>query len=105
MLGGGVGNDTLAGGEGNDMLTGGEGNDILTGGSGADVFVFGTDDGNDTITDFNPQEDQLYFSGAEPGDLGVTTEGGNTIITFGDTTITLEGTEMTEAEVWARVQA
>ena len=83
----------------------GDGDDFMDGGSGNDVFAFGPNDGNDTITDFDPQEDHFYFLGAEPGDLGVTTEGGNTIIIFGDTTITLEGTEMTEDEVWALVQS
>ena len=105
LMDGGTGDDYIKGGSGNDYLRGGDGNDTLTGGSGNDVFAFGPNDGNDTITDFDPQEDLLYFPGAEPGDLGVTTEGGNTIITFGDTTITLQGTEMTEDEVLALVQS
>jgi Ca2+-binding RTX toxin-like protein len=62
-LSGGAGNDYLAGGTGTDNIDGGVGNDwlisgtardVLTGGAGADIFVIiGTDQGQDTITDFN----------------------------------------------------
>ena len=53
-LDGGSGNDTLLGGAGNDVLSGGVGNDLLTGGEGADAFVFlATNNGTDTISDFN----------------------------------------------------
>ena len=38
------------------------GNDILTGGSGRDNFVFNnSDEGTDTITDFSPQDDTMWF--------------------------------------------
>ena len=51
---GGSGNDTLLGGAGDDVLSGGVGNDLLTGGAGADAFVFlATNNGTDTISDFN----------------------------------------------------
>ncbi|MGE0222494.1 MAG: hypothetical protein AB7F35_03750 [Acetobacteraceae bacterium] len=62
-LDGGTGNDTLLGGGGGDVLIGGAGRDILTGGEGADAFRFtATNEGPDTITDFNPLEDLLEFS-------------------------------------------
>lgn len=60
-LWGGVGNDLIWGQNGadrlwvdagNDTLDGGMGNDLLTGGAGADRFVFRTQAGSDTITDF-----------------------------------------------------
>ncbi len=73
-LNGGNSNDILIGGSGEDTLTGGNGNDILTGGEGADTFQFSAVNidvdfgffsidqtivlsGNDTITDFNSDED------------------------------------------------
>ncbi len=49
---GGFGADTLIGGSGRDVFSGGQGNDSLTGGTGADWFVFKTQGGSDTITDF-----------------------------------------------------
>lgn len=54
----GAGNDVLSGGNGNDLLFGQGGDDMLSGGAGADTFVFSmrTDNGNDTITDFNAAE-------------------------------------------------
>jgi len=56
LLIGGGGNDTLLGGNGADTLYGGDGDDSLTGGLRRDDFVYSltTDEGNDTITDFQP---------------------------------------------------
>ncbi|WP_166482201.1 calcium-binding protein [Scytonema sp. UIC 10036] len=63
-LEGGTDNDFLEGGSGNDVLNGGFGKDILAGGAGADLFVFKfLFDGNDTIKDFNPKEnDKIQIS-------------------------------------------
>ena len=58
---GGDGTDTLFGGDGNDVLIGGQGQDTMTGGAGQDLFIL-TDDGVDTITDFNSSEDALDIS-------------------------------------------
>jgi len=64
LLTGGEGNDTMYGGSGNDTLVGGAGNDQLTGGSGEDVFQFSAQDGgNDTITDFDLDDDSLTLDG------------------------------------------
>lgn len=58
------GNDTLSGGAGDDVLMGGYGTDVLTGGGGADTFVFRAEEArNDTITDFNINEDRIDLSG------------------------------------------
>jgi len=58
------GNDTLFGGGGNDTLTGGVGIDTLTGGADLDVFDFNfTTFGIDTITDFNPVQDNIDLTG------------------------------------------
>ena len=60
---GGAGNDTLSGGAGDDRIVGGSGNDSLTGGGGNDVYVFDTNDGADTLEDF-----QLYDGATQTGD-------------------------------------
>ena len=50
---GGAGNDRMYGGIGDDTLIGGRGDDTLQGGSGFDRFIFGLNQGQDTITDFS----------------------------------------------------
>ncbi|MES2675307.1 MAG: calcium-binding protein, partial [Pseudomonadota bacterium] len=47
------GNDTLSGRAGNDVLRGGIGNDTLSGDAGSDTYVFGYDDGQDTINNYD----------------------------------------------------
>jgi Ca2+-binding RTX toxin-like protein len=83
LLGGGgndtllgdAGNDILDGGGANDRLIGGLGNDTLTGGLGADRFVYNnSNEGPDTITDFNVSQDFIRVSSAGFG--GLTTIGG-----------------------------
>ena len=108
---GGDGDDTLLGSGGDDTLRGGDGDDLLRGGTdfgsdnGQDLFVFDGSDGHDTIADFHPGEDTFAFEGIHNANqLGVTVHGGNTIITYGDTTVTVQGVEMTAAEVWANTQ-
>jgi Ca2+-binding RTX toxin-like protein len=60
---GGQGNDIVFGETGDDTLKGNKGDDTLTGGDGADLFHFvGTDLGNDVITDWNVEQDNLGFS-------------------------------------------
>ncbi len=72
-LRGGTGNDTIYGGSGNDVIYGGDGNDLLIGGTGDDILMGGEGNdtfkwennflkGNDTITDFNTDEDLLDLS-------------------------------------------
>jgi len=61
LLDAGAGADSLAGGRGGDLMKGGAGNDSLTGGRGGDVFVFGSDSGADTITDFEIKADSLVI--------------------------------------------
>lgn len=55
----GGGEDTVDGGAGDDTLWGGGGDDEFTGSDGADVFVFGEGHGDDTVTDFNVEDDTL----------------------------------------------
>ncbi|UWR47293.1 DUF4347 domain-containing protein [Phaeobacter inhibens] len=60
---GGSGDDSLAGGDGEDTLNGGMGDDLLRGGAGRDTFIFASGRGNDRISDFNVQDDQLNLRG------------------------------------------
>lgn len=100
---GGKGSDYLGGGDGDDTLIGGEGNDTLTGGSGADTYVFWAWGGDNTITDFNPDEDRLVLVNESGWSLHH--EDGNTIVQFGTTTITLEGMEISRDELKACVDS
>jgi Ca2+-binding RTX toxin-like protein len=45
--------DRLTGNNRENVIEGGTGDDILAGGGSSDLFVFGTDNGSDTITDFD----------------------------------------------------
>ena len=62
LIVGGTGNDTLYGDEGDDTLVGGLGDDSLTGGIGEDTFVFAANSGNDTIQDFDKDNDTIDLS-------------------------------------------
>jgi Ca2+-binding RTX toxin-like protein len=110
---GGAGNDHLVGGEGSDHMVGGSGNDTLnggqgvntmTGGLGSDVFEFrknldpaGPADNYNTITDFNKTQDILSFYDVwEPGIVNTkinvgSDADGDVQLTFGETTLVLEG--------------
>ena len=99
------GDDTLNGGTGDDVLNGSSDNDILTGGSGSDIFEFTATSGNDTITDFDKDEDLLHFyfreGEAEETEVAsinngvltwdaVTVDLGNTSLAISDLNITYE---------------
>jgi Hemolysin-type calcium-binding repeat (2 copies). len=103
MDGGGNG-DFLDGGEGDDTMDGGRGkygDDTLTGGHGADVFVFGADDSSDIIADFNKEEgDRIQLIGVTSIDeLDVSHTPISTIISYGETTITVERAHLTAEEI------
>lgn len=113
------GDDTLIGGFGEDYLDGGNGNDLLGGVSlefkddpEPDQFLFDREDGNDTITDFTPPSFSLFSS---PGDKILlldgtpqdvdnilasanTTNTGQTVLVYGNTTIGLNGITANEVE-------
>jgi Ca2+-binding RTX toxin-like protein len=56
---------TILGGQGNDELSGGVSNDSLTGSGSSDRFKYlATNDGVDTITDYNLTEDIIAISAA-----------------------------------------
>jgi Ca2+-binding RTX toxin-like protein len=59
ILEGENGNDTLIGSDGDDVLQGGTEIDDLYGGSGRDIFIFAAGAGNDTVFDFQDDQDLL----------------------------------------------
>jgi 5'/3'-nucleotidase SurE len=109
QIGGKAGNDQLFGDEGDDfiwgddgddLMSGGLGNDTLTGddfsgGEGTDTFVLAVGEGTDTIVDFEVGIDVIALANLTFTDLSLTSENGNTLITFGDETLAiLEGVEV-----------
>ncbi|MBN3957465.1 calcium-binding protein [Nostoc sp. NMS8] len=91
--------DTINGKAGNDNITGSNGDDTLRGGGGKDTFVYSSNDGTDTITDFggvgkgtNPtaaviaEVDTIKFldEGSTARNLLLTQNGNNLEITFQD---------------------
>ena len=97
-LTGSAGDDTIVGGTGDDTLNGGKGNDTLTGGSGSDRFVFSSDFGADTLTDYQAGTDVLEFYGTNDTLLTSSTitqtqdADGNTVLSKADgSSVTLKG--------------
>lgn len=95
-LSGGDNNDSIEGRDGDDTLDGGAGNDTLVGGSGFDTFVVSTGMGNDTITDYNINEDSLDLSGLSAAEMAAITSSddgnGNRVLTLGDgSSVTIVG--------------
>jgi Ca2+-binding RTX toxin-like protein len=90
------GNDRLSGSTGNDVFVGGAGNDLMESGGGSNTFLFSGDFGNDKIIGFQ-STDKLVFQGVD----GVgqrydyrehaTAVGNDTLLTFGDDSVTLVG--------------
>ena len=92
VLDGGDGHDKLYGNAGNDTLKGGLGNDTLNGGVGADIYLFNSNDGQDTIEDFNILEGdkiRLMKTNDESSDITYSTQGNDTVIIWNDLSITL----------------
>ncbi len=93
------GDDVIIGGDKDDTLFGGGGDDTLTGNDGADTFYFEEDAGNDTITDFEQGTDFIAFDdelGLGFSDLSISESGTQTIISYSEGTITLEGTQIAD---------
>lgn len=100
-MNGGDGNDTLNGNGGNDILTGGRGNDTMNGGGGRDIFVFNfdIDSGNDRIRSYSDGTDQIRITGRDTSqfsDLDIDQVGGNAVVSFGLSQITLLGVDSSD---------
>ncbi len=102
---GGDGDDVLIGDNGanftwqngNDVLNGGAGNDLLFGNGGADTFVFEDGFGHDIIGDFEHGVDVINVAGVTSSrEARVVEEGGNTIISLGDESITIQDFDFSE---------
>ena len=76
---GGKNNDQLLGGSGSDIFDGRDGSDVLTGGRGADYFVISN--GDDVVTDFNPNEGDRIVHSAHDNVVGFSLNGGTLLAT------------------------
>ncbi|HEY9725652.1 MAG TPA: S8 family serine peptidase [Chroococcales cyanobacterium] len=84
------GNDKIWGNDGDDLLWGGLGHDQLNGGKGQDTFVLAIGEGTDTIRDFKVVEDFIGLSGGLTfGQLSMTQDGQNTLISYEDETLAI----------------
>ncbi|NEO45564.1 MAG: calcium-binding protein, partial [Moorea sp. SIO4A3] len=89
------GDDQIWGDAGDDLLRGGLGNDTLfgdngSGGDGSDTFILAAGEGTDKIGDFQVGEDFIGLAdGLTFGQLSVTQEGNNAVISFGDETLAI----------------
>jgi Ca2+-binding RTX toxin-like protein len=87
-LGGGVGNDNLYSGAGNDTLYGGAGDDYLDGAAGGDTYLFGGNDGKDTIHDYSTQGGEIdtlkLTDGAERTDPVLVKQGNDLYVFLND---------------------
>jgi len=101
----GTGNDTIYGGSGFDFLRGQEGDDWLSGGYNADRFIFESNHGNDTVSDFdfNIKPEKIVFSGiveltkfADLADRFEDTTEGVIIHTSDSSSVFLEGVMSTD---------
>ena len=66
--------DTIYGNSFENLIKGNGGDDILTGGSGSDTFIYAKGDGNDTILDFDQNEDSISYQGFNAGEVAAFTE-------------------------------
>ncbi|MCW3784203.1 calcium-binding protein [Defluviimonas salinarum] len=126
-VGGGDGDDSLTGGDETDALDGGRGNDILdarggsdliipglgddivTTGTGSDRVVFGPEDGNDIVTDFDGLRDRLVLDGqqinphAPQAGMTIVQSGADVRITYGaNSSILLAGVNL---DAWKSIVA
>lgn len=87
---GNKGNDSLLGGLGKDTLDGGQGNDKLAGGFGIDTFIFGKNEGDDVIRDFEAGRDVIEL-GTQTYTVVESTDGDAVLELSGGGSVTLLG--------------
>jgi Ca2+-binding RTX toxin-like protein len=89
-------NNVITGNEANNVITGGAGNDLLTGGGGNDTFVFGSNFGKDSISDFQRGDtiaiDHTVFASVSAvlAALGTDAQGNATITANANDVITVD---------------
>jgi Ca2+-binding RTX toxin-like protein len=93
------GNDHLIGSTGNDVFVGGAGNDLMESGGGADTFLFNGAFGQDRVVGYTTN-DKLVFLGVqgvlptEDFRAHAATVGQDTVLTFGNDSVTLVGVSL-----------
>lgn len=96
---GGRGDDKISGGLGEDSIFGGRGDDILRGGYNRDMFAFIYTRlaEHDVVRDFDPLEDDIYFTNTEVTKVRSLHGGDDTLLILsGHSTVLLE--DVTKAE-------
>ena len=97
VIKGGNHNDYLDGGDHSDKLIGGAGDDYFYGGSGKDKFIFSkvSKQGDNAIGDFQDGVDLIVIRGAvEFENLTIDADGTDTVISWLETSVTLEGVDL-----------
>lgn len=118
---GGGGNDTLIGGTGDDLLIGGTGDDMLEGGAGSDTYRIGLGDGNDVITEFDADGEDVVELSADiapedvlvrwtlQGDMAITLPDGRRLTVRGQANtwsdrVGIEQLRFADGTVWDRTE-
>ncbi|MGE4237665.1 putative Ig domain-containing protein [Hydrogenophaga sp.] len=79
-LNGTANNDRLLGGYGNDTVRGGLGDDVLEGSGGSNRYIFGRDDGDDTVLVHDSELGELAFIDADMAGLSATWHQGGILV-------------------------
>ncbi|MBC2656322.1 polyurethanase [Pseudomonas sp. MSSRFD41] len=95
------GNDHLIGGQGNDVFVGGTGNDLMESGGGDNTFLFTGHFGQDRIVGYQGGDKLVFMgvSGVLPGQdyrAHASSSGHDTVLTFGQDSVTLVGVSLTQ---------
>ncbi len=96
---GGKGPDMLDGGPGKDTVIGGKGDDDLKGGARKDFFIFNRSSGDDTVRDYDPDEDVLTINGVDPADITVTDKARGALVEFDGESVLLIGVDASDVPV------
>ncbi|POA55404.1 MULTISPECIES: polyurethane esterase [unclassified Pseudomonas] len=95
------GNDHLIGGQGNDVFVGGAGNDLMESGGGNNTFLFTGHFGQDRIVGYQGGDKLVFMgvSGVLPEQdyrAHASSSGNDTVLTFGQDSVTLVGVSLTQ---------
>lgn len=95
------GNDHLIGGQGNDVFVGGAGNDLMESGGGNNTFLFTGHFGQDRIVGYQGGDKLVFMgvSGVLPEQdyrAHASSSGNDTVLTFGQDSVTLVGVSLAQ---------